>query len=196
MQLSTEKNVDSIKLVLASNSPRRQELLIREGVEFVVDAADIDEKTDKVIPYEVVMDLSLQKARAVSANHLGKIILAADTIVAVDDKILGKPKDESDALVMLKSLSGRKHQVYTGVSIIFGDGSVDTFYECTDVEMVESTEKELLEYIATGEPMDKAGSYAIQGIGGKFVKGIIGDYDNVVGLPVKSVLEHLEKAFR
>lgn len=180
-------------IILASNSPRRKELLTDCGISFTVDAADVDENTSKTIPSEVVAELSQIKAKAVADRHAGEIVLAADTIVALDDKILGKPMDEADALRMLEALMGKKHQVYTGVTLIGKDGSIDTFYECTDVEMREATKEELLEYISTGEPMDKAGSYAIQGIGGKFVIGIEGDYDNVVGLPVRAVVQHLAK---
>ncbi len=180
-------------IILASNSPRRKELLTREGVAFEVKPADIEEVTDKVLPYEVVMDLSRMKAKAISKMEPDRVILAADTIVAIEDKILGKPVDEDDALAMLKMLSGKMHQVYTGVTLISKSGQIQSFYECTDVEMYENDEQALKEYIATGEPMDKAGSYAIQGIGAKLVKQIHGDYDNVVGLPVKAVLARLSE---
>lgn len=187
------ENAKKHSIVLASNSPRRRELLSEAGIDFVVDVSDVDETTDKNIPSEVVMYLSKIKARAVAKRHPGEVILAADTIVALGDKILGKPTSEADALDTLESLMGEKHQVYTGVTIIGKDGTTDSFFESTDVVMRESTKEELLDYIHTGEPMDKAGSYAIQGIGGKFVTGIEGDYDNVVGLPVRAVIEHLAK---
>ncbi len=185
---SALKKAQEKQIVLASNSPRRKELLADCGIEFIVDAADVEENTAKTMPAEVVMELSQIKAKAVALRHKGEIILAADTIVALGDKILGKPADEVEALKMLESLMGKKHQVYTGATIIGADGSFDTFYECTDVQMREATREELLEYIATGEPMDKAGAYGIQGLFAEYVIKIDGDYNNVVGLPVGRIM--------
>ena len=180
-----------MKIVLASGSPRRRELLTQAGIEYTVDPADIDEVTSETLPAKVVEDLSRQKALAVAKKHKGEIVLAADTVVAFDDKILGKPKDEEDAFKMLDALSGMTHQVFTGVTLIEADGSVHTFAECTDVTMYENS-KELIEaYIATGEPMDKAGAYGIQGKGAVLVKEIKGDYNNVVGLPLARVYRYL-----
>lgn len=180
------------KIILASNSPRRKELLTRENIPFEVIASDVAEVTSETSPEKVVMALSLLKAKATFDSLEEKAtVLAADTIVTLDEKILGKPKDKDDALNMLKSLSGRTHKVYTGVSIIRKDGSKESFFDCTEVEMFDNSEETLLSYISTGEPMDKAGSYGIQGLGGKLVKEIHGDFDNVVGLPVKMVKERL-----
>lgn len=176
-----------MKIVLASNSPRRKELLSQAGIDFIVDPADIEENTNEVLPEKVVEDLSRQKALAVLQKHQGQIVLAADTVVAFDDKILGKPKDEEDALKMLTELSGRNHQVYTGVTIVKEDGSIITFSECTTVSMYENSEDTIKSYIASKEPMDKAGAYGIQGLGAVLVKGIKGDYNNVVGLPLAKV---------
>ena len=176
-----------MKIVLASGSPRRKELLSQAGIDFIVDPADIEENTKEILPNKVVEDLSRQKALAVYKKHEGEIVLAADTVVAFDDKILGKPKDEDDALKMLLELSGREHQVYTGVTIVREDGGITTFSECTTVLMYENTEAAIRDYIASKEPMDKAGAYGIQGLGAVLVKGIKGDYNNVVGLPLAKV---------
>ena len=176
-----------MKIVLASSSPRRRELLTQAGVEYIVDPASIDEVTSETLPAKVVEDLSRQKALAVAANHKGEIVLAADTVVAFDDKILGKPKDEEDAFNMLTELSGRVHQVYTGVTIVDEDGNVKTFSECTKVSMYNNSPETIRSYIASKEPMDKAGAYGIQGLGAVLVQGIEGDYNNVVGLPLARV---------
>ena len=180
-----------MKLILASGSPRRRELLSQAGIEYIVEPADIDETTTETLPTKVVEDLSRQKALAVSKNHPGEIVLAADTVVAFDDKILGKPVDEEDAFMMLSELSGRTHQVYTGVTIVYTDGSVNTFSECTEVTMYENSPETIRNYIASGEPMDKAGAYGIQGIGAVLVESIKGDYNNVVGLPLARVYRML-----
>ena len=180
-----------MKIILASGSPRRRELLTQAGIEFTVDPAEVEEITSETLPAKVVEDLSRIKAQAVSAKHPGEIILAADTVVAFDDQILGKPKDEEDAFNMLTALAGRKHQVYTGVTIIYEDGTVKTFSECTDVLMYDNSPEEIRAYIASKEPMDKAGAYGIQGLGAVLVKEIKGDYNNVVGLPLARVFHEL-----
>lgn len=176
-----------MKIVLASGSPRRRELLTQAGIEYTVDPADIEEVTIETLPAKVVEDLSRQKALAVAAKHKGETVLAADTVVAFDDKILGKPSDEEDAFKMLTELSGRTHQVYTGVTIVDEAGTVKTFSECTEVTMYENTKEAISAYIASGEPMDKAGAYGIQGLGAVLVEKINGDYNNVVGLPLARV---------
>ena len=176
-----------MKIVLASGSPRRKELLTQAGIEFIVNPADIEENTKESLPAKVVEDLSRQKALAVAEKHKGETVLAADTVVAFDDKILGKPKDEEDAFRMLTELSGRTHQVYTGVTIVREDGSISTFSECTEVTMYENSPEAIRSYIASKEPMDKAGAYGIQGLGAVLVKEIKGDYNNVVGLPLAKV---------
>lgn len=183
-------------VILASSSPRRSELLSAAGVDFTVDAADIDENIAITDPATLVEELSRRKAHAVCDRHPGCIIIGADTVVAYDDMILGKPKDEEDAVRMLKELSGRTHSVLTGVTLICTDdaGGVmkeTTFHESTSVTFHSLGTEQIREYVATGEPMDKAGSYAIQGKGAALIASIDGDYENVVGLPVKRLLDTL-----
>ncbi len=180
-----------MKIILASNSPRRKELLQQIGIDFEVQAANVEEITDKTKPDEVVMDLSLLKAKAIAKLNPGRVVLAADTVVAYDGKILGKPSDEEDAFLMLSRLSGNTHQVYTGVAIVDETGNINTFAECTEVVMYENSPELIKKYIATGEPMDKAGAYGIQGKGAVLVKEIKGDYNNVVGLPLAKVYRSL-----
>lgn len=178
------------KIILASNSPRRRELLSQAGIDFEVIPADIEEVICDEAPDKVVMSLSKQKALWVAENNPGRIVIGADTIVAYDGEILGKPVDENEALDMLSMLSGRTHKVYTGVTIVRPgkDGfETETFAEETEVVMYQNDRQTLLEYIATGEPMDKAGAYGIQGRGAVLVKEIKGDYNNVVGLPLARV---------
>ncbi len=212
-------------LILASASPRRKELLEQAGIDFTVDAADVDEHITVSDPAEYVMELSRRKARAVAerrqrtdcgkgsrkrtdgvenradpeaggsagradANDPEEIILGADTVVVCDGRILGKPEDKADAVRMLKLLSGREHEVYTGVTL-FGNRGEKTFYECTKVIMYDNDENVLWAYAQTGEPLDKAGAYGIQGRGALLVKGLCGDYNNVVGLPVARVAREL-----
>ena len=176
-----------MNIVLASGSPRRRELLTQAGIEYTVDPADIEEVTTETLPAKVVEDLSRQKALAVWKKHQGEKVLAADTVVAFDDKILGKPADEEDAFRMLAELSGRVHQVYTGVTIVDENGNINTFSECTEVTMYDNSEESIRAYIASKEPMDKAGAYGIQGLGAVLVEKINGDYNNVVGLPLARV---------
>lgn len=180
-----------MEIILASGSPRRRELLSQAGIDYIVKPADIDENTKETLPSKVVEDLSKSKAIAVSKDNPGRVVLAADTVVAFDNRILGKPKDEEDAFEMLSALSGRTHQVYTGVTIIDEAGNVNTFSECTDVEMYENSPELIRGYIASKEPMDKAGAYGIQGLGVILVKSISGDYNNVVGLPLAKVYREL-----
>ena len=182
-----------MKIILASNSPRRKELLTQVGIDFEVKASDIDEVTDKKAPEEVVMDLSKNKALSIYKTNPNRIVLAADTVVAHKGRILGKPIDKDDALRMLNDLSNDTHQVFTGVTIVNTDGSLINFYEKTEVEMYDNSEDVLRTYINTGEPMDKAGAYGIQGKGAVLVKQICGDYNNVVGLPVAKVYRELAK---
>jgi len=180
-----------MKIILASNSPRRKELLEQVGIEFEIMSSDVDEITDKTAPADVVMDLSRIKAEAVARNNKGVVVLAADTVVAYNGQILGKPKDEDDAFKMLKLLSGKAHQVFTGVTIVDEAGESNSFFESTDVLMYENSDELIKKYIATGEPMDKAGAYGIQGKGAVLVKEIKGDYNNVVGLPLSRVCKEL-----
>ncbi len=172
------------RLVLASASPRRRELMTLAGFDFEVITADVDEVLDpSLAPCELVMSLSFQKASAVAAENTDATVIGADTVVVLEGKVLGKPHSESEAVQMLRSLSGNTHEVYTGVCIIKGD-KVHKFYECTKVTFWPLEDELIAEYVASKDPMDKAGSYGIQGKGCVLVKGIEGDYFNVVGFPV------------
>lgn len=182
-----------MKIILASGSPRRKELLNQVGIDFDVYPADIDETCENTDPASLVMELSEKKALAVKKHFTNQVILAADTVVAYLGNILGKPKNEKEAFNMLKSLSGKEHEVYTGVTIIDKNGRVDTFFSCTKVKMFESSDEEIWTYVSTGECMDKAGAYGIQGKGAVLVESIDGDYNNVVGLPVSTVFRKLQK---
>ena len=181
-----------MKLVLASKSPRRSEILRNAGIDFTVRVADADETIpDGTKPEDAVVFLAARKALAVERAE-DETVLGADTIVVLDDKILGKPKDREDAYNMLRSLSGRVHSVFTGVCAV-GNGISLTFAEETKVEFYPLTDDEINEYIDTNEPYDKAGAYGIQGIASKFIRGIQGDYFNVVGLPISSVYKKIIK---
>lgn len=181
-------------LVLASASPRRQELLRDAGISFEVQPAHIVEDP---LPYEDAQAcaerLAREKALAIAQLRPGDTILGADTVVVVDGQMLGKPLDPTDAARMLRLLSGRTHQVITGVCVVVS-GRWSVASETTFVTMSEISEKEIADYIATGEPMDKAGAYAIQGIASRWIPRIEGDYSNVVGLPVALVLRMLKQA--
>lgn len=174
-----------MKIVLASQSPRRKELLGRMGLEFVTQASKIDESAfDGLEARELVATLSREKAQWIARQLDGEaLVIGADTVVVRDGAALGKPKDAEDAVAMLLSLSGRDHQVCTGVTVCRGD-RVLTQVEETQVTFRDLTETEVRQYVSTGEPMDKAGAYGIQSLGGLLVEGIRGDYSNVVGLPV------------
>ena len=181
-----------MKLVLASKSPRRSEILTNAGIDFTIRVADADETiAEGTNPEDAVVMLAARKAMAVERNK-DEIILGADTVVVLDNKILGKPKDREDAFNMLKSLSGRVHSVFTGVCAISDKGSI-TFAEETKVEFYPLSDKEINDYIDTKECDDKAGAYGIQGLASKFIKGINGDYFNVVGLPISSIYEKILK---
>ena len=180
-------------IILASHSPRRRELLERMGVErFEVCPPGVDEDIGDYPPAELVSRLSRRKAEAVAAQREGGVIIAADTVVALDGAVLGKPADGLEAFKMLSTLSGGRHQVYTGVTVLAGDEK-HTEYEVTDVTFRELSEQEIEDYIRTGEPMDKAGAYGIQGYGALFIEGIRGDYYNVMGLPVCRLGRMLER---
>ena len=175
-----------MKIVLASASPRRRELLQMLGLEdFLICPAKGEElPPDHATPEETVCSLASAKAREVAAKFSpDTLIIAADTIVVADQKILGKPHSEDEAFRMLRMLSGRTHEVYTGVSLM-RDEEMLTRAECTKVRFRELSDREIRNYIATGEPMDKAGAYGAQGKASLFVKGIEGDFFNVVGLPL------------
>ncbi len=172
-------------IILASGSPRRKELLTQMGLPFQVAVSDVDETIDPSLPpAQQVYTLSRRKASAVAETvGDGKLVIAADTIVALGGEVMGKPHSNHDAARMLGLLQGRTHQVYTGFTLQQGE-RVDTHVECTSVTFRPMTAGEIAAYVATGEPMDKAGAYGIQGRGGVFVEGIQGDYFNVMGLPV------------
>ena len=174
-----------MKIVLASQSPRRKELLERMGIsEFEVIPAKGEEIATRALgPDRLVEELSRRKCAEVSVLRPDALVIAADTVVPVNNKILGKPHSEAEADRMLRALSGRPHMVYTGVTVFFG-GETVTESEFTSVRFRALTDADIIRYIATGEPMDKAGAYGIQGYGCTLVEGISGDYYNVMGLPV------------
>lgn len=172
-----------MQLILASQSPRRKELLRLFRIPFTVAVADIDETMDPARPpYDEVARVSRRKAEAIPRRP-GDVVVAADTIVVCDGKVLGKPADENDAFRMLRLLSGKDHQVMTGLTVLT-DGAVRVCTEVTDIHFRALSDREIRAYIATKEPMDKAGSYGIQGGAALFAEKIVGDYFNVVGLPV------------
>ena len=182
---------DSPALILASASPRRRELLSLTGLPFTVDAPEVDESC-ALPPREAVAEISRRKAMAGAAAHPGCVVLAADTLVAVDDVALGKPHDEADAARMLRLLSGRWHQVYTGVCAVSADGAVHSAVDATDVRFAAMPEEAIRRYIATGEPSDKAGAYAVQGIAGLWIEELRGSHTNVIGLPLALTRRLLE----
>ncbi len=182
-------------IVLASASPRRQELLRQIGCGFRVVVSDAEELSGGGIsPERLAVENARRKAEDVAAKEGGNApVLGADTVVAVDETILGKPKDETDAVRMLRLLSGRQHFVYTGIALAYR-GEIYEDVVRTEVWVDELSEKEIDAYIATGEPMDKAGAYAVQGIAAKFIPRIDGSFSNVVGLPLHAVKELARKA--
>ena len=182
-----------IHIILASASPRRKEILELADLEFDVMPSDAQEITTKTAPNEVVMELASIKAKDIyKKSEKQSMIVGADTVVAYQGQILGKPTDEADAKRMLTMLSGQTHEVYTGVCVI-EDGKTKTFYEETKVTFYEISDEQIDYYIKTGEPMDKAGSYGIQGKAAVFIKGIEGDYYNVVGFPIARFLQEITK---
>lgn len=225
-----------MKIILASGSPRRKELLEQAGYRFIIEVSDADEIIQAEFPGTLVEELSHRKAGAVAAHYLRPVqncqpagapaggtaqtaasenvpsaagetaaddvvtLIGADTVVVLDGKVLGKPDGEEGAVRMLRALSGRSHQVYTGVSLLLiRDGALtaeEKFHVCTDVTMREMTEEEIRRYVATGEPMDKAGAYGIQGKAAVFISGISGDYYNVVGLPICELTTRLRRLWK
>ena len=183
-------------LVLASNSPRRRDILTMLGYSFEVCPADVDETMAAGVSVDdAVAELAARKAGAVFASRPGDIVLGADTVVVIGGDVLGKPRDEDDAARLLRMLSGRVHEVYTGVSIVSPDKSIG-FFGRTLVEFMPLSERDVAEYIATGEPMDKAGAYGIQGRGSVLVRRIEGDFYNVMGLPAAGVHNELKSIMR
>ena len=186
------------RIILASASPRRRELLRQVGLEPEIVPSHVEEVITSTSPADVVMELSGQKAADVAggfADLAGEeeiVVIGADTVVAADGQILGKPGSEEDAKHMIRMLQGRRHQVYTGVTMIFvKSGGRCCFAEEMDVLVYPMTEEQIRGYVSTGEPMDKAGAYGIQGQFAAYIQGIVGDYNNVVGLPVGRVCQEL-----
>lgn len=188
-------------IILASKSPRRKELLENIGIKPLIIVSDADENIDESNPEELVKKLSHIKAQAVydkikADNAIGlnedDYILGADTVVYADKEILGKPKDKEDARRMIKMYSGAYHSVYTGFSLISSDGKIVSDYCETKVYVYDMSDDEIEEYISTDEPYDKAGAYGIQGLFGKYIEKIDGDYNNVVGLPVSKIVHTLK----
>ncbi len=201
------------KIILASASPRRRELLLQIGIPFTVLTGVCEEKISSAIPSEVVCELSRQKAQAVFRQLAdGKplaekevstgeeiFVIGADTIVAFGGRILGKPENEKQAVEMLTELSGHTHEVYTGVTFCYsdkGEEKIHTFFERTQVTFYPMSREEIEAYVATKDPMDKAGAYGIQGRCAAYIKEIRGDYNNVVGLPVGRLYQELKECLR
>jgi septum formation protein len=182
------------RLILASGSPRRQDLLREAGIAFEVQPAHIDEgRFPGEPPLQYACRLAQEKAQAVAGRFAGRFVLGADTIVLIDDEVLGKPRDAADARRMLRMLSGRGHRVTTAVSLVLPSGIADGRHSTTHVYFKEIEEEEIHAYVAGGEPMDKAGAYAIQGGARPWVQRIDGEYSNVVGLPLSLVTEMLRE---
>lgn len=190
------------KIILASASPRRKELLKQIGIVYQIIPSTLEEKTTKILPREVVQELSCRKAadicrRLEEQKEEDFTVIGADTVVSFMDTIMGKPKDKEDAYRMLSLLQGNVHQVYTGVTLCYKRKDMPvmlyTFYERTDVSMYPMSGHEIRVYVDTGEPLDKAGSYAIQGGCAAYIQSICGDYNNVVGLPVGRLYQELKQ---
>lgn len=181
------------EIILASQSPRRKEILTWAGYEFTVQVSDVEEIVPEDCPIEKISEyLSGLKAEAVAKNNRDKMVIGADTIVVIDGKVLGKPKTEEQAKEMLRTLSGRTHIVYTGVTVFYGDRK-ESFTAKTEVLFYPLTEEEIDIYVKTKEPMDKAGAYGIQGYGCKFIREIHGEYFTVMGLPIGELYHVIEK---
>jgi len=185
------------KIILASASPRRADLLRAAAIPFTVDVANISEELGPgEQPREHAERLAQEKAEVVAKRNPGRLVLGADTIVVVDDEILGKPRDQADASRMLRTLSGRAHEVITGVCVALletGNRKLETGSERTKVHFAPLSATEIEAYVATAEPMDKAGAYAVQGIASRWIDRTEGDYANVVGLPVALVWKMLQR---
>ena len=184
-----------MEIILASNSPRRKELLELANIKFDIITKDTDEVLDnKLSVTKQIEQIAYKKASAVATNYPDKIVIGADTVVVVDNTILGKPKDEQDAKRMIKLLSGKTHQVITAVSIIYNNNPF-MFHEITDVTFYEMTDEEINNYIKLSSIYDKAGAYAIQGEAALYIKAINGDYYNVMGLPIARLVKYLKERF-
>lgn len=184
-----------MKLILASQSPRRSELLIQAGIAFEVIPADVKEVTNTALSiHENIKALAALKAQWVAKNHPDDYVLGADTVVVSDDQIIGKPHDREDAQRILTHLSGKTHQVVTGFALITPASKIFSDTVTSGVTFHSLTQQVIADYIKTSEPMDKAGAYAIQGLGKKLVAGYEGSYTNIVGLPVDEVIHCLKSA--
>lgn len=183
------------KIVLASASPRRKKLLEQIGLRFTVDPSEISEDVDqKLTPKQLVKKLSFQKAKSVAARYADAIIIAADSVVVAGNVLFGKPRDAHHAKIILKKLSGRNHTIITGITVWdTATGKIFTDAEESIVHMRKLSKKEIDAYVVTGEPLDKAGAYGIQEKGGVFIDKVIGDYFNVVGLPISLLTTYLKK---
>lgn len=194
--------LDKVKVILASASPRRTELLTQAGIAHEIIKSTCEEIITTNVPEELVMDLSAQKAEDVFLRYLSSgekenfIVIGSDTVVAADGKILGKPKNDEDAYRMIKRLQDNQHQVYTGVTIysnIEGTQKRNTFFECSHVNVYPMNEEEIQHYLSKNEHGDKAGAYGIQGAFAIYIKGIEGDYNNIVGLPIARLYQELKQ---
>lgn len=183
------------RLILASKSPRRYELLSKITEDFSVIVSDADENVENADIEDIPLILSKRKAQAVFSDHRDAVVIGADTVVVCDRKVLGKPEDENDAKRMLKILSGKRHKVITGCTVISPEKEV-SFSAVTEVKFYDLSDEDIMAYISTGEPFDKAGAYGIQGAGYFLVEYIYGDYNNVVGLPVSRLKRELEGFFQ
>lgn len=177
------------KIVLASGSPRRKDLMDKTGLDYIIDPADIDEREVKEKSAEKLVEiLAIKKAENVAVRHPDSIIIGSDLIVSLNDKQYGKPDDDADAKRMLKILRGTSHNILTGVAVLNTKNSkIATAVEKVDIKMRDYSDKEIDDYILTGEQSDKAGAYAVQGLGGKLLESYKGDWDAIVGLPIKSL---------
>lgn len=184
------------KIILASASPRRKELLETAGLEFEICVSDADESIPEgTLPVDAAKMTATKKALAVAENHKDAVVIGADTIVVANGKILGKPKNEADAEAMLTMLSGIEHEVITGVCLASGE-EIISFAQISKVKFYDLSAEEIRAYVATKEPMDKAGAYGIQGKGCTLVEEIEGDYFNIVGLPVARVAREINKLLK
>lgn len=181
------------KIILASSSPRRKELLTTAGIEFEIHVKEVDESIPEgTLPADAAVMTAAKKAKAVASDFADCVVIGADTIVVCDDKILGKPHSHEEAVQMLRMLSGREHEVITGVCLIKNE-EIRSFAKISRVRFYKLTDDEINAYVATGESMDKAGAYGIQGLGCTLVESIEGDYFNIVGLPVAAVVREINK---
>ena len=191
-----------MKIILASASPRRKELLKQIGMSFKTMPSIKEEKITKNTPEEIVEELSYQKAVDICGQLSDSmkedfVVIGADTIVSIWGEVMGKPADKEDACEMLSKLQGKSHQVYTGVTLAWKykdmPAMFHTFHECSDVTVYPMTEEEIRSYVNSGEPMDKAGAYAVQGKFAAYIQGICGDYNNIVGLPIGRVYQEMKQ---